>query len=161
MADLRPLRSIGGLMAGRIVPEGGWSSRLKPARTPRVHNRRHLDFVKGLPCICCMVDGWDLQADDPMHIRSGSDLHGKEHEGTSRTADDRWTLPGCRRHHDEQHQGGELDFWLRWGIDPFLLALVLWGLTGNHHGAVQAMREHAKGAGWRRAVEAARAAAEA
>lgn len=149
-------------MAARMVPEGGWSSRLKPFKTPRVQNVKHRQFVKGLPCICCLVEGLELQADDPMHIRSGSDVHGKEPEGGARTADDRWTLPGCRRHHDGQHHGGdELAFWRQFGIDPFLLALVLWGLTGNHWAAVQAMRAHLPGATWQRAVEGARRAAEA
>lgn len=149
-------------MAQRMVPEGGWSN-LKPFRTPRVKNDKHRGFIKTLPCICCWIErGAEIQADDPMHIRNGSDLHGKEPEGGGRTADDRWTLPGCRQHHDRQHDAGdELAFWRDMGIDPFLLALVLWGLTGNHWAAVQAMREHVGAAGWRRSVESARRAGEA
>jgi hypothetical protein len=132
-------------MASRIVPEGG--HRLKPFKTPRVENRRHLDFIKQLPCVCCMVRGIVVQADDPMHIRAGSALHGKEPAGAGQTADDRWTLPGCRAHHDEQHgsrDAGELAFWNRFGIDPFLLALVLWGLTGDTWAAVQVVQAHAR-----------------
>ena len=141
-------------MAARIVPEGGWESRLKPARTPRVKVDRHRQFIKTLPCICCMIErGAEIQADDPMHIRSASALHGKDETGGGRTADDRWTLPGCRPHHDEQHRGDELAFWQGMGIDPFLLALVLWGLTGNYYAAVLVMREHVKGAARRRAVD--------
>lgn len=131
-------------MAHRIVPEGGWQSRLKPGRTPRVKNDRHRQFIKTLPCICCLVERLaEIQADDPMHIRSGSDLHGKEEAGGGQTSDDRWTLPGCRPHHDEQHRGNELAFWRRYGIDPFLLALVLWGLSGNYYAAVLVLRRHA------------------
>lgn len=149
-------------MAARIVPEGGWSN-LKPFKTPRVHKRSHLDFVKSLPCICCWIErGAEIQADDPMHIQNGSDLYGKEPAGGAQKSDDRWTLPGCRPHHDRQHAAGdELAFWRSMGIDPFLLALVLWGLTGDHWAAVKAMREHVGEAGWRRSVEGARAAAEA
>lgn len=130
-------------MAARIVPEGGWSSRLKPFKTPRVHNRRHLDFIKGLLCICCLVQGQEIQADDPMHIRAGSTLHGKEAAGGAQTSDDRWTLPGCRKHHDLQHAGSETEFWQWVGVDPHLLALVLWGLSGDHHAAVLVLRCHA------------------
>lgn len=149
-------------MAARIEPEGGWTSRLKPFKTPRIKNVKHTQFIKSLPCICCLVEGREVQADDPCHIRSGSDLHGKEPAGAGQTADDRWILPGCRCHHDRQHhQGDELAFWREIGIDPFLLALVLWGLTGNHWAAVQAMRAHVVGATWRQAVESARAAGEA
>lgn len=131
-------------MASRIVPEGGWQSRLKPVRTPRVKNDRHRQFIKQLPCICCLVEGLEIQADDPMHLRDGSRLHGKEPAGGGQTSDDRWTLPGCRPHHnDEIHMGNEGAFWRRFGIDPFLLALVLWGLTGRDFEARQVLREHA------------------
>ena len=129
-------------MASRIVPEGGWQSRLKPVRTPRVKNDRHRQFIKQLPCICCLVEGLEIQADDPMHLRDGSRLHGKEPAGGGQTSDDRWTLPGCRPHHDEEG-GNEGAFWRRFGIDPFLLALVLWGLTGRDFEARQVLREHA------------------
>jgi hypothetical protein len=131
-------------MAARIVPEGGFESRLKPFRTPRAHDRTHLDFIKALPCVCCMARGLYRRADDPMHIWAGSRLHGKESAAKGMKSDDRWTLPGCRGHHDEQHAGAELVFWSRYGIDPFLLALVLWGLTGNDYAATEAIREHAR-----------------
>ena len=134
-------------MASRIVPEGGWQSRLKPFKTPRVENRPHLNFVKSLICICCLVGGrGEVRADDPMHIRAGSALHGKpDAAGGGQTSDDRWTLPGCRQHHDEQHASGdEVGFWRRYGVDPFLLALVLWGLTGDEWGALNAIREHVR-----------------
>jgi hypothetical protein len=141
-------------MAARIVPEGGWGSRLKPERTPRVHVRRHLVFVKSLPCICCLVEGREIQADDPMHIRTASLLHGTEGGAGAMTSDDRWTLPGCRPHHNDQHdEGAELAFWTGYGIDPHLLALVLWGLTGNYHGAVLALRLHAGRAAGNRGID--------
>lgn len=130
-------------MASRIVPEGG--HRLKPFRTPRVHTRSHLDFIKRLPCVCCWCKGIFVQADDPMHIRSGSSTHGKEAAGGGQTSDDRWALPGCRVHHDQQHDMSEMNFWKLYGIDPFLLALVLWGLTGDDHAAVEVIRLHARG----------------
>lgn len=133
-------------MAARIVPEGGWQSRLKPKRTPRVKNDRHRQFIKTLPCICCLIEkGAEIQADDPMHIRALSQLHGKDETGGGRTSDDRWTLPGCRPHHNDQHHSpdGELAFWTRYGVDPFLLALALWGVTGDHHAAVLVLRAHA------------------
>lgn len=150
-------------MAQRIVPEGGWSHRLKPVRTPRVEKVSHRQFIKSLPCICCLVEGTVVPADDPMHIRSGSRVHGKEPAGGAQTSDDRWTLPGCRRHHDEQHEnrgGGELLFWTSYGIDPFLLALILWGLSGNHHAAVLVIGLHASVGRDARLIEGARRAAE-
>lgn len=130
-------------MASRIVPAGG--HRLKPFKTPRVQSRKHLDFVKQLPCVCCITRGIFVQADDPMHIQGGSILHGKEPAGGSEKSDDRWTLPGCRIHHDKQHTMSEANFWKMYGIDHFLLALVLWGLTGDEYAATEAIKVHASG----------------
>lgn len=141
-------------MASRIVPEGGWSSRLKPERTPRVKNRSHLDFIKALPCICCLAGGKVVQADDPMHLSSASHEHGKPDEtGGSRKSDDRWALPGCRRHHEQQHARNEMKFWRSYGIDPHLLALVLWGLTCDDHAALQVLQLHANQSRQRRAIQ--------
>jgi hypothetical protein len=130
------------LMAARIVPEGGWQSRLKPFKTPRKLAPKHLSFVKQLPCICCLVEGREIQSDDPMHVRSASAFHGKETGGAEKP-DDRWSLPGCRPHHDLQHGGNELAFWRAFGVDPFVLSLALWGVTGDDHAARQLLREHA------------------
>lgn len=131
-------------MASRIVPEGGWSN-LKPARTPRIQKPSHLSFIKGLPCACCLAGGHVVQADDPMHIRTASALHGKQETGGGRKSDDRWTLPGCRAHHDKQHSMSELNFWKMFNIDPFLLALTLWGLTGDGFAAIEVIRLHTRG----------------
>lgn len=130
----------------RIVPEGGWGSRLKPERTPRQVKQSHIDFLKKLPCICCLTTGTMEFGCDPAHIRTGSRLHGKEPTGGAERPSDRWCLALCRRHHDQQHStGSERNFWSMYRIDPFLLALVLWGLTGDDYAAVEAIRLHASG----------------
>ncbi len=106
-------------MAGRIVPEGGW--RLKPFKTPRERKPSHLAFVKRLLCVACLAAGLQCQADDPAHIQGGSSLHGKEPAGGAEKSSDRWALPLCRPHHDEQHDGDEEAFWSALGVDHFLL----------------------------------------
>lgn len=130
-------------MASRIVPEGGY--RLKPFRTPRKTSPSHLRFIKQLPCICCLTHGIEVQADDPMHLKSGSLVHAKEAAGGSEKSDDRWVLPGCRPHHDKQHTMNEINFWKMYRIDPFLLALILWGLTGDEYAATEVLKLHARG----------------
>lgn len=132
-------------MAARIIPEGGWSSRLKPARTPAVKKQSHLDFIKGLPCVACVARG-AAQAGrgDPMHLRTGSLLHGKESTGGQEKPDDRWTLPGCRQHHELQHRMKEMNFWGLYGVDPHLLALVLWGLSGDDYAATKVILLHVR-----------------
>lgn len=133
-------------MASRIVPADGWSHRLKPERTPRQLKQSHIDFLKRLPCVCCLMTGVETYGCDPAHIRTTSLMHGKGETGGGRRADDRWCLALCRRHHDQQHNtGSERNFWSMYRIDPFLLALILWGLTGNEYAAVEVIRLHARG----------------
>ena len=107
-------------MASRIVPEGGWGSRLKPERTPRRHNEKYLKFIRTQPCCICLSSNVEA-----AHIRIGSLEHFKEYTGMAQKPDDCWSLPLCNRHHREQHAvGNELKFWSRYHIDPFALAIV-------------------------------------
>lgn len=133
-------------MASRIVPDGGWSSNLKPFRTPRELKPSHLSFIKRLPCICCLasVERIERYGCDPAHLKTASRMHGKTDGGWGRPSD-MWCLPLCRMHHDQQHGTNEMRFWSLYRIDPHLLALILWGLTGNEHAANEVIRLHAMG----------------
>jgi hypothetical protein len=134
-------------MAGRIVPEGGWQSRLKPMKTPRVEKPNHLAFIRKLVCVCCatgdMRVGFLSSEIQAAHIQGGSLPHGKEPAGGAQKSDDRWALPLCGEHHTEQHAMNEGAFWRRYQIDQFLLALVLWGLTGDTYRATEVIGVHA------------------
>lgn len=77
-----------------------------------------------------------------MHLKAGLLFYGKRDTGGGEKASDKWTLPGCRRHHDEQHDMDEMEFWRSHGIDPHLLALILWGCTGNAMVAEEVIRIH-------------------
>jgi len=130
----------------RIVPEGGWGSRLKPHRTPREEKPNHLAFIRKLVCVCCSTG--DMRAGflcevQAAHIQGGSLIHGKEPAGERQKSDDRWALPLCGQHHAEQHDANESAFWRSYGIDHFLLALILWGLTGKVHEATIVIGVHA------------------
>lgn len=46
-------------------------------------------------------------------------------------ASDRWVVPLCREHHDQQHRIGELAFWSFYKIDSFALALALHHASGD------------------------------
>jgi hypothetical protein len=39
----------------------------------------------------------------------------------------------------------EMNFWRMFGVDPHLLALVLWGLSGDDHAATKVILLHVKG----------------
>ena len=131
-------------MASRIVPEDGF--RMKPFKTPRVKHDGHLAFIRLLPCVACLTTGLEISNCDAAHIRSASLIHGKRETGGGEKPNDVFTLPLCRKHHQNQHAvGRENNFWSIYHIDPFLLALVLWSLTGDEYAATEVIRIHAKG----------------
>ena len=72
-------------------------------------------------------------------------MHGKEMTGGGQRPSDRWCLPLCRMHHDQQHGMNEIKFWAVYRIDPHLLALILWGLTGDEFAAKAVIRLHTTG----------------
>jgi hypothetical protein len=97
-------------------------------RQPRQHSERHLDFIRGLPCVACQDD----TSTEAAHVRFSSLAAGKRQVGKGERPDDKWTVPLCGRHHRIQHQDNERAFWANHQIDPVFLALALWAATGNH-----------------------------
>lgn len=91
-------------------------------RQPREENPAYLVYVRTLPCVICARPG----PNDPAHIRSAALQYGKRSTGMAEKPDDKWTLPLCRTHHEDQHRHNELEWWLRKGIDPFALAMSLY-----------------------------------
>ena len=89
-------------------------------REPRQRDAKHLDYIRSLPC--CICGGIDTEA---AHIRTSSLAHGKTHTGMGEKPSDKWTVPLCNRHHSEQHSMWEMDFWKKYDIDPFMLAITL------------------------------------
>jgi hypothetical protein len=95
---------------------------------PRQQDRDHLKFIRGLPCLICGSRN-TIQA---AHIRAGNAVYAKRSTGMGEKSDDRYTLPLCAAHHEEQHGGNELAFWQRYGInDPWRIALSLWSHSSN------------------------------
>lgn len=100
---------------------------------PRIKNDRHLDFIRQLPCVCC---GNPIQT-EAAHIRTGNLFYGKRSTGGAEKPSDMWALPLCNQHHTKQHQGNEMLFWVRHGINPFVLALTLFAFSGDTDTAEQ------------------------
>lgn len=123
-----------------IRPETAFSvSPTKGNKRPRVKDHAHLAFIRTLKCCLCGKPG-----PDPAHIRSASALFGKRETGMGEKASDKWTVPLCREHHDEQHKAGnELLWWAAKNIDPFGLALALHHATGDDEVAEGIIRSHA------------------
>lgn len=129
--------------AGRIaIPDTAFSIERTRQKRPRVENKDHLGFIRSLPCVICGATV-GIQA---AHIRARSPQFKKRQAGHSERPDDKWTVPLCAEHHltgdDAQHDSNELIWWARQGIDPFVLALGLFGCQGDREEAVGII-EHA------------------
>lgn len=96
-------------------------------REPRTHREKHLAFVRGLPCVIC---GNPVET-EAAHVRMPCRKAAKRSVGKGEKPDDIYTVPLCGRHHREQHEIGEREFWNLAGIDPVFTSLALWSCTGN------------------------------
>lgn len=98
-------------------------------KTPRQHNVKHLNFIRGLSCLIC-GNNVETQA---CHIRYGDPRAGKRQTGKGEKPSDRWTIPLCGNHHRIQHDFGDEEmFWRGIGCDPIFIAMALHGVSGNH-----------------------------
>lgn len=98
------------------------------ARTPRIKNDAHLQFVRGLSCVVC----GDNTSTEAAHVRFNDDRAAKRWTGKGEKPHDRWAIPLCGKCHRGQHAGNEREFWHSQGIDPIFICLALWAETGNH-----------------------------
>lgn len=96
-------------------------------RNPRQRAEWHLDFIRGLPCCVC---GNNIET-EAAHVRMQCHRAAKRNTGKGEKPDDIFVVPLCGRHHREQHEIGEREFWATVGIDPVFTALALWARTGN------------------------------
>ena len=108
----------------------------KVKKRPRDEDKLHLDWIRTLPCV---ITG--ERPVDAAHIRYADRAYGKRETGKSEKPDDRWTLPLCRRKHDEQHTMDERIFWARHGLDPLRIALALHANTGDDEQAFVILRK--------------------
>jgi len=121
--------------AQRIIPHPEAFSRLRP-RQPRRQSGDHLKFFRSLPCVICLTRN-NVQA---AHIRMASIVHGKRQTGIGEKPSDRFVTCLCPTHHEEQHRGNEAEFWKRYGINPFELALTLYAHSGDEDTAETVVR---------------------
>ena len=92
-----------------------------------VRDRRHLDFVRSLPCLTC---GRKTRG-DAAHLSVGNN------KGIAFKAGDDKTIPHCRRCHRESHDKGELSYWYEYGGYEAVnvLARALYDATYNYNKA--------------------------
>jgi hypothetical protein len=58
-------------------------------REPRVHDEKHLNFIRSQPCCLC----GDNTSTEATHIRVGSIPYKKSHTGMGEKRSDCWTCP--------------------------------------------------------------------
>lgn len=90
-------------------------------REPRERDEKHLRLIRQLPCLICHVCPCGVAA----HVRYASVAYGKPEPGIGAKPDDRWTVPLCPSHHQDQHRYGEREWWRQHGIDPLAVASAL------------------------------------
>jgi Putative HNHc nuclease len=82
----------------------------------RFRDKAHIRFVSKQPCLIC-----GRQPADAHHLRFA------QHPALGRKVSDEFVVPLCRGHHREVHRcGDEAGWWKMAGIDPTVIARVLW-----------------------------------
>jgi hypothetical protein len=103
------------------------------AKTIRLRDKDHRNFVSAQPCMVC-----GRSPVDAHHLRFA-----QPHALGSKVSDE-FTVPVCRVHHRELHRhGDEASWWKRIDIDPIPFALGLWQHT-RLNGAVVVVKEPAE-----------------
>lgn len=103
---------------------------------PRQHNDKHLDFIRQLPCLCCLNN----ICTEAAHVRFSDARAAKVNPGVGRKPDDKWTVPLCGDHHRKQHSMDEDEFWSHEGIDPIFVAMALYLNSGDTEAGEQIIR---------------------
>lgn len=119
-------------------------------RQPRVHDEKHLAFIRQLPCIVSQ----DNTGTEAAHIRFSDLRIAKRKVGVGEKPDDCWTLPLSSEQHRKQHSMSEREYWKQVGIDPVLYALALYAVSGDYERGCEIVRNAAAAIqNWYRANE--------
>lgn len=103
-------------------------------KQPRQHDEKHLQFIRELPCLCCL-NSIETEA---AHVRMSDARAAKVNAGVGAKPDDCWTVPLCSDHHRIQHHmGSEARFWTQYGIDAVFVAMALYRVSGDHERALK------------------------
>jgi hypothetical protein len=117
------------MMAGQIVrPQSAFTldGRRTLTKRPRQTSAGHLEWLRTLPSV--------VRGTGPIeaaHIRFGDPRYAKPKVGMAEKPDDKFALPLAADQHRAQHAGSERAFWDKHGIDPVLVAALLWLHSGN------------------------------
>lgn len=95
-------------------------------RHPRKKAYAHLAWIRTLPSLV-----YDERIVEAAHIRYADILIGKRLTGMGEKPDDIWVVPLGVAAHRAQHSGSERAFWQRHGINPLIIAALLFVHSGD------------------------------
>lgn len=100
----------------------------------KIRSEKHRRFIASLPCLKCGDSPCDA-----AHVRIGTG------GGMGLKPSDCYAVPLCRKHHQEQHSGGERTFWGKKldRLDDLMNAL--YAKSGDIEHAYRAIRQFQKG----------------
>jgi hypothetical protein len=104
----------------------------KTRKQPRLKSDGHLKWLRTLPSL--------VPGDGPVeaaHIRYSDPRYAKPMVGMAEKPDDKWAIPLSASEHRRQHSMNERDYWDSVGIDPVIIAALLWCHTGDDEAAIQ------------------------
>jgi hypothetical protein len=102
--------------SGELLPGQIDKSALTIGEPKRLRDKDHLRFVASQPCLVC-----GREPSDPHHLRFA------QPRALGLKVSDEFTVPLCRDHHQQLHQGGnELAWWHDLDIKPLEIAKELW-----------------------------------
>jgi hypothetical protein len=88
----------------------------------RIRSKRHLAFVASQPCLICKTNPCDAH-----HVKIA------QPRALGRKVSDEYTVPLCRKHHQDLHRNGsEAAWWENMQIAPIPIAKELWELSPAH-----------------------------
>lgn len=93
-----------------------------PKRKPS-KSASYLSWLRSLPCV--ITGRYGVEA---AHVSFPAPNYAHYGRAKSSKASDRWALPLSADQHRAQHNMNEAEFWREAGIDPHIVAMVLWGL---------------------------------
>lgn len=90
-------------------------------QSKRVKDADYLDFIRSLPCIVT-----HREPVEAAHVSYAVPEYGKLGRGKGAKESDRWAVPLCPEEHARQHTMNERDYWRSTGIDPCIVAALLY-----------------------------------
>jgi hypothetical protein len=108
-------------------------------KKPRAKDDDHLRWVRTLPSL--VIGSERVEA---AHIRYADARFRKPSVGMGEKPDDKWVVPLAADEHRKQHSMNEQAYWRECGIDPVLVALLLFNNTGNDEEGENIIRQFQK-----------------